>query len=338
MALDLSKIFIISPDDMLRQIPPENATYPNFVMQGEKSSKAGIELVSSSSAIGTMVSAISAGVPLISLPLGLILGAGLSSPAIIARIMKEKPETTNPLAEQEKKALESFIIKHGVTLNMVRETGFHFPPGHPQVGEVYKRHPLADLPSAGKENVYIPQDKYDEILMAERESELIKLLVHLGATKISITKNKEANRSATSSGTVSAGGPAGSVGIEASAVEKLANINSDKREFLLSGKHWKPDDTVDRTSFAWLNYEPSWEALVVAREVGGCTKAAIDIRENTTSSTDKALAAKVESAFYSGKISGGIVRSRNDDNVFTIESEFSDVQPASPKRDDVLSQ
>ncbi len=88
MDLDLSKIFIISPDDMLRQIPPENSAYPNFVMQGEKSSKAGIELVSSSSAIGTMVSAISAGVPLISLPLGLILGAGLSSPAIIARIRK----------------------------------------------------------------------------------------------------------------------------------------------------------------------------------------------------------------------------------------------------------
>lgn len=323
---------------MLRQIPPENAAYPNFVMQGEKSGKAGIELVSSPSTIGTMVSAISAGIPLISLPLGLILGAGLSSPAIVARIMKEKPETTNPLAEQEKKALESFIIKHGVTLNMVREAGFHFPPGHPQVGEVYKRHPLADLASARKENVYIPQDRYDEILMAERESELIKLLVHLGATKISITKNKEASRSAIASGTVSGGAPAGSVGMEASATEKLGNINSDKREFLLSGKHWKSGDTLDRTSFAWLNYEPSWEALVVARELGGCTKAAIDIRENTTSSIDKALAAKVELAFYSGKISGGIGRSRNDDNVFTIESEFSDVQPTSPKRDNVMGQ
>lgn len=338
MDLDLTKIFIISPDDMLRQIPPENEAYPNFVMRGEKSNKAEVEYVSNSSAIGTMASAISAGVPLISLPLSLILGAGLSSPALIARIMKEKPETTNPLAEQEKKALESFIIKHGVTLNMVRETGFHFPPGHPQVGEVYKRHPLADLPSAGKENVYIPQDKYDEILMAEKESELIKLLVHLGATKITITKNKEASRSATSSGTVSAGASVGSVGIEASAVDKLANINSDKREFLLSGKHWKPDDTVDRTSFAWLNYEPSWEALVVAREVGGCIKAAIDIRENTTSSSDKAVAAKLESAFYSGKLSGSIGRSRNDDNVFTIESEFSDVRPDSPKRSDVLGQ
>lgn len=186
-------------------------------------------------------------------------------------------------------------------MNMAREAGFQFPPGHPQMGEVYKRHPLAHLPSARKENVYIPQDKYDDILMAERESELIKLLVHLGATRTTITRNKEANSHATMSGAVSAGAPVGSVGIEVSTAEKRANINSDKREFRLSGKPWKVDDSVDRTAFAWLHYEPSWEALVVAREVGGCTKAAIDIRENTTSSSDKALAAKVESALYGGK-------------------------------------
>ncbi|MGB3511853.1 MAG: hypothetical protein WBA93_21975 [Microcoleaceae cyanobacterium] len=54
---------------------------------------------------------------------------------------------------------------------------FDFPPGHPLPGKLYRAHPLKS-----KSNKYIPIEVFDSLLYAEREAELIRLLVDLGAT------------------------------------------------------------------------------------------------------------------------------------------------------------
>lgn len=322
MDIDWSKIFIVSPEDMIRKIPRENEDYPNFVMAG--GAQAGPTPSVAVVTAGSLLTALASKTAPFAYPLGLILAASVVSPAILSRLSKEKPEIASPLAEQEKHELESFLMNHAVTLQMVKEAGFTFPPGHPQIGAMYKRHPLADTPAANKKNVYIPQEKYDEILMAEREAELIKMLVHLGANKITITQNNLTNANSSLSGEVSLGGKGvGNASLGGGATSASSGESIDKREFVLSGKRWKEGDTLKRENFAWLNFEPSWEALVVAREVGGCTKAALEIRENTMFSTDKNFTAKVESAFYGGKVSGDAKRSAKEEKIYLIESEYA---------------
>ncbi|NEQ41517.1 MAG: hypothetical protein F6K40_37120 [Okeania sp. SIO3I5] len=68
---------------------------------------------------------------------------------------------------------------------------FDFPPGHPLPGKLYRAHPLKS-----KSNKYIPIEVFDSLLYAEREAELIRLLVDLGATKITI-KEKKVGKTAT---------------------------------------------------------------------------------------------------------------------------------------------
>ena len=62
---------------------------------------------------------------------------------------------------------------------------FDFPPGHRLPGKLYRAHPLKS-----KSNKYIPIEVFDSLLYAEREAELIRLLVDLGATKITIKEKK----------------------------------------------------------------------------------------------------------------------------------------------------
>ena len=270
-------------------------------------------------------------------PIGLVASAAAASPMVRQFVLgtnKNVPEEQKDAArEMAYTAIDVFIRKHGVTLKSAKDLNYKFPPGHPQINQVYKLHPLAEFDGSGKINVYIPQDKYDELLLQEREAELIKVLVELGAVKVSITKNSANLNRSNLSGEISAGAKTiGNSEIKSaiSAVDTAKNL--DCREFELTGKTWHQGDKLNKSSFAWVHFEPSWEALIFAREIGDCTKAAVEIRENTSFSSDKTLSATVKSKLYEGSASVASTVFSEDENVYLVSAEFS---PSMPLTDSV---
>ncbi|MCG8566915.1 MAG: hypothetical protein MI747_17725, partial [Desulfobacterales bacterium] len=158
-----------------------------------------------------------------------------------------------------------------------------FPPGHPLPGKIYRLHPLAELANSNKSNVYIPEETYDDVLYAEREAELIKLLVALGATRISIRKAGMGyqQESKITSDSSSADASVASIKRERKnqSYTSLGQYTCDARTFTLEGLEWKKSDRLDLSPFGWLLYEPSWGAMVNAREVGGCLQASIELKK-----------------------------------------------------------
>lgn len=312
---------------MVRPVSRENNNHPNFIMGGNpttfaEASQGGIAGHASSAL------SIAVGTSLLSVPVSLLLGAIAGGGYLAAKIVKEKSSIQTSIDEHGKKELNDFLFNHGITVAMAKEFGFIFPPGHPKVDMLYKRHPLADVFGANKNNVYIPYDKYDDILLAERESELLKLLVHLGATKITITHNFTEVDSVDTKGEIRGGAKAvGGIELSGATSSEGRGSSLDKRVFSLAGKKWKDGDKLSREKFSWVDFEPSWEALIVAREVGGCTRAALDIRENTSFSSDNSFSVKVESAVYSALASAGINTKANREKVYFVEAEFCEVYP-----------
>jgi len=325
--IDFSQLYIVKPKDMVRTFAKKNNNYPNFTIP-EKTTEKILESVSSpkmSDLAG--VAGLAAGAAITSLPIALLIGAIASSPSWFSKVNNEKSTSAKLIDEKDKQVLEEFLFSHAITIDLAAELGLVFPPGHPQVGVLYKRHPLSAVVPAKKENVYIPHDKYDEILMAEREAELLKLLVHLGATKIAISHNNNRRNGTNMSGEISVGSKAvGEVEGSINLKNEGSNSSLDKRVFTLTGKQWDENEKLNREDFLWVSFEPSWEALIVAREVGGCTKAALDIRENTSFSSDRELMAKVEHAVYSGTASATLNKQRTEERIYFVEAEFSEIR------------
>lgn len=75
--------------------------------------------------------------------------------------------------------IHEFFRRQVFTQQSIGEQSFTFPPSHPVSRTFYKQHPLASY-RPEKRNYFIPSSMYDAILFAEREAELIGILVDLG--------------------------------------------------------------------------------------------------------------------------------------------------------------
>ena len=153
---------------------------------------------------------------------------------------------------------------------------FEFSPGHPLPGRFYRAHPLKS-----KSNKYIPIETFDSLLYAERESELIRLLVDLGATKITIQEQqlgKIASGATTNVGIIGAGGAKAELKAD---IEKL---NEAIRNFSLEGINWTLElkNKFDEKAYSWLPYEPAWGAVVHARLYGKCLTASIELTNDNS--------------------------------------------------------
>lgn len=148
---------------------------------------------------------------------------------------------------------------------------FDFPPGHPLPSKLYRAHPLKS-----KINKYIPIEVFDYLLYAEREAELIHLLVDLGATKITI-KEKQVGHVALENATNIKLTGAG--GLEGKMEQDTNKLNESTRTFSLGGKKWSLElvEKFDDTIYSWLAYEPAWTAVVHARLYGKCLTASIEL-------------------------------------------------------------
>jgi hypothetical protein len=256
-------------------------------------------------------------------PLG-VLSIGTSVAALSKLFLDSSAENpdnniTKELAEAE---VNSFLANHAITPEMAKSLSFNFPPGHPRVGCSYRLHPLAGRGNAPKENLYIPEDKFDELLFEEREAELIRLLVNLGATKISISENIDETWSNNIKGGLGANIPAAGGGASISSNTSSQSSGVRQREFVLNPVKSHESEKVSHPGYAWVDFEPSWQSLIFAREVGRCTKASIILKEKTAFSNNKNASANLSAKMVDANLSAEAGSQNSTDKNFVIEVYF----------------
>lgn len=246
-----------------------------------------------SSATGLGISALS-----FLAPISLLIGASVAIPAIYKLVVSH--DNTETVPEESYHELQTFISKHSLDKQQALDLGLKFPPGHPQTGETYRLHPLAAYQHASKQKLYIPEHIFDDVLFEERESELLTLLVHLGATNVEIAKYVDSFFDDEKSGSIGGGVKVvANASILAKSESGRESSEKNIRVFSLKGKPWKYGDKFDRDGYAWLNFEPSWNALITAREVGGCTNATLEIKEASKYAVNKEASMQLKSKIYS---------------------------------------
>lgn len=263
-----------------------------------------------------------------------IVPAGLVTGGIAAGIgLKKLLATSSDLSENEKiqkmiaeEELTRFLENHAVTPAITREAGFSFPPGHPRTGTAYRLHPLAGHADESKNKLYIPHESFDELLFEEREAELVKLLVKLGATRISIKYLSSGNANGGVSGSIEAGNKVAQGGVSLDTHQASTYYQSWDREFLLDPQQ-ETFDKIDEFEYAWLRFEPNWQAMLFAREHGGCTKASIELKEKTAFSSKSSGSIKFENPAVNGAINGESEKISDLDRNIFIEVEFISKAP-----------
>lgn len=151
-----------------------------------------------------------------------------------------------------------------------------FPPGHPLPNKLYRSHPLKS-----KSNKYIPIEVFDSLLYSEREAELIRLLVDLGATKITIQEKRIAKTEAEAKAQLKI---TGAGGLEGELKGELNKLNESIRNFSLEGNSWTPEiqNKFEEEKYSWLPYEPAWTAVAHARLYGKCLTASIELTNDNS--------------------------------------------------------
>lgn len=165
-----------------------------------------------------------------------------------------------------------------LTFEQARHSDRRFPPGHPLPGRFYRQHPLASSRD-DKLAVFIPLEMFDELLLKEREAELIRVLTDLGASEVTISESESSTSSASGSAKV---GVAGGGGVEGGVNAGATSSDSNVRTFSFVGRPWSEDFEFDRSPFGWLDFEPSWDAIAYARVRGGCTEATLTLTRETS--------------------------------------------------------
>lgn len=323
----LDLIYIVEEQFVPNSAQDDDTNYsPNFTIAGHDRAHSVKFNVEGAAAVAAAAMVFT---PL-SLPAALITSAVLGTPNLISLIAKDritKPEGQDSAKLEEARLLTAYVQHHSMSRSQAKAAGYRFQPGHPVVGKAYRKHPLTDYPNPDNGNLYIPSDSYDAILLEERESELIKLLVHLGATKITITKKaSDKTRNTVTAGVSMQAGPLGGGDVNYTGNSERDTDTLDTREFSLSGRPWKTDSTVERESFFWLSYEPSWKAVVFAREHGGCLTASIELKESTSFTTDKSLELSVKAKLAEVGAQACMSDAGSEEKTYFVRAEFSPVQ------------
>lgn len=306
----------------------EDKYVPNFTMPGKESVIDGSIVSNLNAATSASVGSIAGSVAISTIsslaPVSVLIGASVAIPALYRWMVSE--DSSKPVSEESYNELKDFISKHSLGKKEAIKKGFKFPPGHPQVGETYRLHPLANQNSS-KQDLYLPEHIFDDVLFEERESELLSLLVNLGATNIQIEKYMDDLFDREKKGAIS-GGVEGVAGAPISGNIVSGSEYSEKniRSFSLKGKPWKYGDSIDANGYAWLNFEPSWNALVMAREVGGCTSATLEIKAASKYRVNREAAMQIKAKIYSANGTLNLMENDLKETTYIIKVEFSEAK------------
>lgn len=309
----------------------DRGDYPNFTIPGNEGVKLTLDGIARPKQSGVgfgPVSTVAVSTLLLMAPWSIALAAAAAvaaRPALAQLLASDPNKTPEPeLVAKGEQEFYSFVRENGITIATAKKRGYIFPPGHPQVGGTYIQHPLAELRGANKEAVYIPADMFDEILLQERECELLKLLVELGASRICITEKTADEHRREDVASVSGGSKAAAAQADLSASWKTSKDSEvgNQRSYSLAGREWRQGAQLDSSKFAWVHFEPSWGALVYAREVGGCLSATLEITAKTTFSLDIGLTAAVKTKLYNGDGEFAHKERYMRSRAFIVEAEF----------------
>jgi len=275
--------------------------------------RAGIGKIAGTMAIGTL-SAFT--------PISLLVGASVAIPSIHKLVVSE--DKTEAVPDESYNELQGFVNKHSLGKQQAIKKGFRFPPGHPQVGETYRLHPLANR-NESKENLYIPEHIFEDVLFEERESELLTLLVNLGATSVEISKYVDNLFDDEKLGSLSGGvKEIAEASISAKSFTGSGYNEKNTRAFSLKGKPWSYGDMLNKEGYAWLNFEPSWNALIMAREIGACTSATLEIKETSKYTANKEASLQLKAKIYSANGTLKLMEKDFQETTYIVKVEFSD--------------
>ncbi len=271
------------------------------------------------------------------IPFGSVLWTSMSVASKIAQAAtpsdsdKETKESERLMVEKETEVLTTELkfklsqLKYSVTVIPYSDIpeNYEFPPGHPQIGSLYLAHPLKS-----KNQFYIPYTLFDSLLYSERENELMRILVDLGATEIEIQELA----SGKIEGSVKAGGQIqGAGGVETDIRGETQQSNKKSRVIKLRGKNWEPDMNFNKTQYSWLPFEPAWESLVYARLEGGCIESSIELTSETLNSISAQLGLTDGLLKNIGSLETGAGFSMNRQEKKLFKVKFADALPDSKK-------
>ena len=191
-----------------------------------------------------------------------------------------------------------------------------FPPGHPLPRRLYRVHPLKK-----KSNRYIPVEVFDSLLYKEREAELIKLLIDLGAVEITV---KDLSSTKSKGGISAKASASAAGGFEAKTEGEREKSSSETRLIKLSQKNWN-SEAFNEADYSWLAYEPAWEALVHARLRGACLLSSVELNSDTSYSISASLGLTEGLIQQFADVGGGIEFSNLYKESKLFEVKFIDV-------------
>ncbi|HCM64701.1 MAG TPA: hypothetical protein DIT05_19495 [Morganella sp. (in: Bacteria)] len=261
------------------------------------------------------------------LPIKLIGVAATVSPMVL-NLFSNKDNDDIKITKEEAKILDGALNKYSLTIEETKGRKLKFPPGHPIVGLFYRLHPL-DKINPEKESLYIPDEYYEQLLLQEREAELLRILINLGATKIKIIKvnNKVNNKNIQYEANIEASASVPfSVDAGINKQSHQQDCEGETRLFELVGKKWVSGDLLDRKEYSWLPFEPQWGSLILAREVGGCTRAAVEMTSKSIFSVDVSARAKLQTHIMSSNAELKIENTDEDVISYKYEVNFMSVQ------------
>ncbi|MBA0169467.1 hypothetical protein [Pectobacterium sp. CFBP8739] len=258
------------------------------------------------------------------LPIKLIGVAATVSPMVF-NLFSNKNNGDITITKEQAKIIDGALNKYSLTIEETKDRKLKFPPGHPIVGLFYRLHPLEKINSE-KESLYIPDDYYEQLLLQEREAELLKVLINLGATRIKIIKttNKFNNKNIQCETNVEASASVPfSVGSGINSQSNQQNFEGESRLFELAGKKWVSGDLLDKKEYSWLPFEPQWGSLILAREIGGCTRAAVEMTSKSVFSADISARAKLQTHIMSANTELKIENTDEDVISYKYEVDFA---------------
>ncbi|MGL4427462.1 MAG: hypothetical protein ACRCT4_00885 [Silvania sp.] len=257
---------------------------------------------------------------LLPLPVAVLVNAAPAAFSLYQLLTRkdEKAVSVDSL-KQSAHSFDKYLKRISMTPEIALEQGYRFQPGHPRINLAYIKHPL----SREKENYYILSDNLDEILLQERETEMIKVFVSLGATKIEISKQKDSRASDHINAKAEAGLALSSGEVELKMESALSDTGTDKRVITLAGRQWKKDMTLETKQFNWLKFEPSWEAIVFAREMGGCLSAELELRKKSIFSSNKDGRLGLGVKMFKGSVDASMDLSQEQDETYRVYVEFN---------------
>jgi len=293
---------------------------PNFTIPNDKAAD---QVKDENAKLKTFGVASVAAIGVLSLnPISLLINAALATPSIYKALSSDNGNEV--IDDSSIQAFQSYMDKHSISKEQALSRGYKFPPGHPLVGETYRLHPLAGYDASAKANLYIPETSFNNILLEERESELLKLLVQLGATEVKLTKQVESLMGSKKSASLSAGVEmAGSGGLSGTNGKVTDNSHLNIRIYTLVGKPWEYGDSLERSGFAWLNFEPTWDALISAREIGGCTSATLEIKEASKYIANKELSLQLKAKIFSANGTYDLMEKELQTTSYLVQVTFS---------------